>query len=51
MVIVTFVLFIYACTKDSRMQGAANAQTAKTIARAATGLLPPGLLLQTNRAY
>jgi glucosylceramidase len=37
MVIVTFVLFIYACTKDSRMQGAANAQTAKTIARAATG--------------
>jgi hypothetical protein len=29
MVIVTFVLFIYACTKDSRMQGAANAQTAK----------------------
>jgi glucosylceramidase len=37
MVIVTFVLFIYACTKDSRMQGAANAQTAKTVARAATG--------------
>jgi glucosylceramidase len=36
-VIVTFVLFIYACTKDSRMQGAANAQTTETIARAATG--------------